>query len=161
MTSTAERDRFAGRLLVAVRDEVAAHERIRRLLDRQEASVTSPSSDEFRAATEALESELGRTPHRVAKRDRALRDLGGHFGVASSALTLGSLCERLGDGAEALRVERERLATAVVETQKRTRRVSALVRMHRAVTRELLQVILGTSETGDVHSGGTLIDAEV
>lgn len=160
-TGTEARRRQAGRLLASLRDEVAAQERIAALLERQEQTVVSPSSDLFREATEALEAELGRAPHRATKRERVLRDLAELFGVARSALTITSLVERLGPAGDALRVERGRLESTVLEVQRRTRRVNALVRMHREVTRDLLQVVLGTEEGGDVHAGGTLIDAEV
>ena len=161
MTTTLERQRYTGRLLAAVREEVAAHGRIAELLALQEAAVVAPGSDAFRAATEKLEGELARAPHRTAKREKTIADLGAHFGVAPGALTLTSLAERLGEAGGALAAERDRLQAAALETRRRTRRVNALVRMHREVTAELLQVVLGTDGEEDVRSGGTLIDAEV
>ena len=158
-------EKLTGRLVAALREETVAHERIAELLIRQEESVRAPKA--LREATLALEAELARTPHRTGKRDRALDDLARHLGIARSAMTLGSLCERLATGGDAprdcaatLRVERERLRAAVQVTQKRTRRVNALVRMHREVAAELLSVVLGQQPGEDVHAGGTLIDAE-
>lgn len=162
-TQDAEIRRLTNRLVAVVRDEVAAHERLDALLERQEATVTAPSSDAFRTATEAIEAELARAPHRASKRNAVLESLGNALGVAAGALTLTSLCERLGDDAAALRPERDRLEEVANRTRKRTRKIAALVRMHREVTRELLQAVLGDGgESGaDVLSGGTLIDAEV
>lgn len=158
-------DKLTGRLVAALREEIVAHERIAELLSLQEESVRDPES--LREVTLKLDVELSRTPHRTSKRDRALEDLARHLGIAKRAMTLGSLCERLSVAdasangrTAALRVERERLREAVLLTQKRTRRVNALVRLHREVAAELLSVVLGTESGEDVHAGGTLIDAE-
>ena len=160
LTEGAKRQR--GRLVAVVRDEIAAHERLDALLAKQEASVARPSSDAFREATLAIEAELARAPHRTQKRESALKAIGAALGVAGAALTLTSLAERFGGG-DALRDERDRLQSIALQTQARTRKVAALVRVHREVTRELLQSALGDEDEprGDVLSGGTLIDAEV
>ncbi|MEE2939855.1 MAG: hypothetical protein VX460_05675 [Planctomycetota bacterium] len=153
--------RHANRVVAIMREEVGAHRRLHELLGRQEASVTAPGSEEFRDATIALEAELARAPHRVSKRTQALADLAEALGVARGALPLGSAAERLGDDGAALALCREELSACTEETRARTLRVSALVRLHRDVTRELLQVVLGAPEGDDVLDGGTLIDAEV
>ena len=155
--------RQLGRLVAVVRDELAAHERLAALLAQQEASVARPRSDAFREATLAIEAELARAPHRTQKRETALKAIGAELGVAGAALTLTSLAERFGAGGDALRDERDRLQSIALRTQARTRKVAALVRVHREVTRELLQSALGDEDEprGDVLSGGTLIDAEV
>lgn len=156
--------RMAGRLVAVLRDEVAAQERILELLERQESQVVAPSSEGFSAATEALEAELQRAPHRAQKRGKALSGLASAFGVSAQAMTLTSLVERLGAApqAAAIAAERDRLAENAAHIQRRVRRVGALVRMHREVTRDLVQLILGSGEDGeDVRQGGTLIDAEV
>ena len=153
--------RHANRVVAIMREEIAAHGRLHELLGRQEASVTAPGSEEFRDATIGLEAELARAPHRVSKRTQALADPAAALGVARGALTLSSAAERLGDDGAALALCRDELAACTEETRKRTLRVSALVRLHREVTRELLQVVLGAPEGDDVLDGGTLIDAEV
>ena len=153
--------RYAGRLLAAVREETAAHGRIVELLARQEEHVTRPGTEEFRSATEALEAELARVPHRAKKRRQIMKDLAGAFGVSSKAMTLGSAAERLGERGAPLAAARDELQAVALETRRRTLRVSALVRMHREVTRDLLQVVLGGDDNHDVTEGGTLIDAEV
>ncbi len=153
--------RYAGRLLAAVRDETAAHLRLIDLLRSQEANVTRPGNDAFRAATDGLQAELARVPHRAKKRAQILKDLAGVFGVSVKALTIGSAVERLGDRGVALGAARTELQAAAIETRRLTLRVGALVRMHREVTRDLLQVVLGGDEQHDVAGGGTLIDAEI
>lgn len=155
--------RQVNRLVVVVREEIAAHERLDGLLAQQEAAVTNPSSDAFREATLAIESELARAPHRATKRSTVLKALAGEFGVAAHALTLTSICERLGLESGTLAAERDRLEEVASRTQRRTKKVAALVRAHREVTRELLQAILGSDDGAgaDVLGGGTLIDAEV
>ena len=154
-------DKHVNRLVAVAREEVASQERIAALLERQEASVRRPGDEEFQAATAALETELAGAPQRASRRDRALRDLAAELRVAPSALTIGSVVERLGDRGAALAIERDRLRDAAREVQRRNRRVATLVRLHRQVTKELIQVVLGPSDGGDVHSGGSLIDAEV
>ncbi len=149
------------RLIAAVREDIAAHERILEILAEQEASVRRPADERFQEATAALERELSRVPQRKIRRDRVLKGLAEHFGVASTALTIGSIVERLGDENSALARDRERLRELAIEVKRCNRRVATLVRLHRQVTRELIQVVLGPSDGSDVHAGGSLIDAEV
>jgi len=153
------------RLLAAVREDIAAHERILGILVEQEASVRRPADERFQEATAALERELSRVPQRKIRRERALKGLAERFGVAASALTIGSIVDRLrkrlGDEDSALARDRERLRELAIEVKRCNRRVATLVRLHRQVTRELIQVVLGPSDGSDVHAGGSLIDAEV
>lgn len=155
--------RSVNRLIAVVRDEIAAHERLDALLQRQQDAVTTPSSEAFQAATVDLEAELSRAPHRARRRAEAFALVGDALGVPASALTLSSICERLGDAAGPLAADRDALESAATSTRRRARRVTALVRMHREVTRDLLRVVLGAGDApgGDVLAGGTLIDAEV
>ena len=60
-----------------------------------------------------------------------------------------------------LAAERAQLIEVSTEVGRRNRRMATLVRLHRQVTRELIQVVLGPEDGGDVHAGGSLIDAEV
>ena len=153
--------RLCNRLLVSVREDVAAHERVLALLEQQEATITRPSDSQFSEATDALEQELERLPFRKGQRDRTLKQLGVAFGVEPSALTLGSIAERLGAAGAPLAIERVRLREAISKVQKVNRRVAALIRMHREVTREILDVVLGDGSGQTPLEGGTLIDAEV
>lgn len=158
---SAEVRKLGNRLLVAVREDVAAHQRVLVLLQRQEATVTRPADPPFREATEALEQELERLPFRKGQRDRTLKEMGRAFGVEASALTLGSVAERLGDAGRPLELERLRLREAILDVQSVNRRVAALIRMHRDVTREILYSVLGDGSGTSPLDGGTLIDAEV
>lgn len=153
-------ERGVNRLLAAIREDVAAHGRIVELLEGQENAVASRMDGGFREATEALERELSRAPLRAERRTRAFGALADALGVSRGALTLTSAVERLGEAGDALARERDRLRDAAGEVKRRNLRVAALVRMHREVTRDLLQLVLGTEEAS-VHDGGTLIDAEV
>lgn len=154
--------RITNRLLVSVREDVAAHVRVKELLGAQETTVTRPSDPAFRDATEALEKELERLPFRSAQRDRHLKDLGAALGVQATTLTLASAAERLGSELGApLLIERQRLIEVVDEVSQANRRVAALIRVHREVTREILNVVLGDGSGSEVREGGTLIDAEV
>ena len=141
--------KLSNRLLVTIRDDVAAHDRVATRLRAQEASVVRPSDPVFREATSALESELERLPFRTNQRERIIRDLGKEFAIEPSTLTLRSIAER------------ERLRTSVKEVQRLNRRVAALIRMHRDVTREILNSVLGDGSGRNLLDGGTLIDAEV
>lgn len=153
--------RYAGRLLAAVRDETAAHGRLIGFLSQQEEFVTRPGTEEFRTATDGLQAELARVPHRAKKRAQIMKDLAAVFEVSPKAMTLGTAAERLGPRGAALEAAAQELKAVAVETRRRTLRVSALVRMHREVTRDLLQLVLGGDENRDVAGGGTLIDAEI
>lgn len=153
--------RYAGRLLAAVRDETAAHGRLIGFLTQQEDFVTRPGTEEFRVATDGLQTELARVPHRAKKRAQIMKDLAAVFEVSPKAMTLGTAAERLGPRGAALDAAAAELQAVAIETRRRTLRVSALVRMHREVTRDLLQLVLGGEDNRDVAAGGTLIDAEV
>ena len=159
--ATGQARKLSNRLLVAIRDDVAAHDRVGALLRAQEASVVRPADPAFRSATESLESELERLPFRTSQRDRIIRDLGAEFGIEPSTLTLRSIAERLGSGGQPLLIEGARLRASVKEVQRLNRRVAALVRMHREVTREILNTVLGDGSGREILDGGTLIDAEV
>ncbi len=156
----AELERRMNRLLAALREDVAAQQRIVEFLTRQERAVAAPSEDSFGAATTSLERELARSPFRAEKRNRSLRSMAEGLGVPASAMTLTSAAERMGDAGAPLLVERDRLRAVAGEVRRRNLRVAALVRMHRDVTRDLLQIVLG-KDGANVHEGGTLIDAEV
>ncbi|MFT6107180.1 MAG: hypothetical protein ACJA2W_000083 [Planctomycetota bacterium] len=153
--------KLSNRLLVTIRDDVAAHDRVATRLRAQEASVVRPSDPVFREATSALESELERLPFRTNQRERIIRDLGKEFAIEPSTLTLRSIAERLGPAGRPLLAEGERLRTSVKEVQRLNRRVAALIRMHRDVTREILNSVLGDGSGRNLLDGGTLIDAEV
>ena len=153
--------KLSNRLLVAIREDVAAHQRVATLLSQQERAVVRPGDTEFREATEKIEQELERLPFRKLQRDRVLRDLGASFGISPSLLTLSSVAERLGAAGKPLLNERDRLRVVIAEVQRLNRRVAALVRMHREVTREILNAVLGDGSGREILDGGTLIDAEV
>ena len=161
MTDTAHTLKYANRLLAALREDVASHERILALLAEQEGLIRTPGDERFEAATRALEKEVRRAPQRKARREGAMLARASAFGVSPSALTLTSVAERLGENGEAVRREATRLRERAEEGDVRNRRGATLVRVHRDVTRELIQVVLGPDDGGDVHEGGCLIDAEV
>ncbi|QDV09972.1 FlgN protein [Planctomycetes bacterium Poly30] len=153
--------KLSNRLLVAVRDDVAAHGRVVEILRTQEASIVRPADAAFRQATESLEGELERIPFRKTQRDRIFRDLGVEFGIEPTALTIRSVAERLGAAGAPLLAEGERLREVATEVQRLNRRVAALVRMHREVTREILNTVLADGSGRAPLDGGTLIDAQV
>jgi hypothetical protein len=147
--------------VIAIREENASHRQMLALLKIQEGSIRRPSSEAFKAATEELEVELKRNAQRRARRERAVVALAGELGVAPSAATVGSLVERLGPDGALLSEERAQLIELSREVGDLNRRMATLVRLHRQVTRDLIQVVLGAEDGGDVHAGGSLIDAEV
>lgn len=159
--SAATGTNLVNRLIVAIRDEVACQENIVALLAAQEESIREPASEPFQAATLGLEVELRRSAQRTARREHALAALAADLGVTPGAATVGSLVERLGADGALLAEERARLLEVSSEVRRRNRRMATLVRLHRQVTRELIQVVLGPEDGGDVHDGGSLIDAEV
>lgn len=159
--STSTGTNRVNRLVIAIREEVASHEKIVELLTVQEGSIRNPAGEAFQAATLELEVELKRSAGRTARRERALAELAAELGVAPGVATIGSMVERLGADGELLAAERARLIDVGADVRRRNRRMATLVRLHRQVTRELIQVVLGPEDGGDVHEGGSLIDAEV
>lgn len=159
--STSTGTNRVNRLVIAIREEVASHEKIVELLTVQEGSIRNPAGEAFQAATLELEVELKRSAGRTARRERALAELAAELGVAPGVATIGSMVERLGADGELLAAERARLIEVGADVRRRNRRMATLVRLHRQVTRELIQVVLGPEDGGDVHEGGSLIDAEV
>ena len=159
--SVATQSNLVNRLVVAIREEIASHRQVLALLRTQEGAIRQPAGDSFRGATRDLEVELKRCAQRSSLRERAVVALATEFGVASSAATGGSLAERLGSDGDLLRAERSALIEVAKEVGQQNRRMATLVRLHRQVTRELIQVVLGPEDGGDVHAGGSLIDAEV
>lgn len=159
--SAGTQSNLVNRLVIAIREEVATQRRILELLNAQEGSIRQPAGPAFKTATEELEVQLKRSSQRTARRERAVVALAEEFGVAPSAATVGSLVERLGVDGELLAVERAHLIEVSGEIGRLNRRMATLVRLHRQVTRELIQVVLGPEDGGDVHAGGSLIDAEV
>ena len=98
--STSTGTNRVNRLVIAIREEVASHEKIVELLTVHEGSIRNPAGEAFQAATLELEVELKRSAGRTARRERALAELAAELGVAPGVATIGSMVERLGaDGA--------------------------------------------------------------
>jgi len=89
-----------------------------------------------------------------------LKGRGRRLGGEAVTLALRSAAERLGAAGQPLLVERERLVEVAERVQKANKRVAALVRLHREVTREILNTVLGDGSGAEPFDGGTLIDAE-
>ena len=94
--STSTGTNRVNRLVIAIREEVASHEKIVELLTVQEGSIRNPAGEAFQAATLELEVELKRSAGRTARRERALAELAAELGVAPGVATIGSMVERLG-----------------------------------------------------------------
>ena len=100
--STSTGTNRVNRLVIAIREEVASHEKIVELLTVQEGSIRNPAGEAFQAATLELEVELKRSAGRTARRERALAELAAELGVAPGVATIGSMVERLGADGEDL-----------------------------------------------------------
>lgn len=142
------------------REERAAQEEAVLVLRDQERAVRARDLDALEAASRRLE-ELGRRGAlRARRRDRRLADLARIWSVPASALTLGSVAERLGsDGAELAEL-RGALRQGAAELLRVTRRVGALVAAFRRVAGEVVELLLTDEDGTPLHAGGGLVDAE-
>jgi len=149
------------RLEAVMREEVSGQRRILALLREQESAVIARGPERLVEITTSLEEELSSAASRRLRREPIVRALAKLFGVAVSALTLGSLCQRLGADAAKLQSLREELRDVTARVVRQNRRVAALVGLHRRVNQEVLELVLADEDSNPLRQTGALVDAEV
>lgn len=147
-------------LVAGVREEILAGERTLELLECQQHAVIARDHAGLSAATRSLAEHLATAPQRSARRERVLARLGAAWGVPASVLTLSSVAERAGAGAEPLLAERSELRRVTAEVVRENKKTAALLLLHRRVVREVLDLFLTDEDGKPVEGEGTLVDAE-
>ena len=94
------------------------------------------------------------------QRTKLIEELGRHWGVAASALTLGGVVRRSGPDGRRLGQLREELRLAIANVMKRQRRMATLIGMHSRINADVMQIMLGCDSHKEVHQGGSLVNAE-
>lgn len=148
-----------------LREELASQRRLGALLEEQRRAVVARTPDALEDVTGRLEQELASAAARRQRRDELLRRVARTLGVAPSALTLGSLVERLGADGARLGELRLELRGAAADVVRANRQVAAAVALHRRLNQEVIELCFaetgGASTTSPLSGAGTLIDAEV
>ena len=103
------------RLEAVLREELAGQRRMLDAVARQGEAVAARTPEGLEHATRELEGELDRGAARRQRVDTVMRRIASALSVAPSALTLGSLVERLGESGAKLRELREELRLAAHE----------------------------------------------
>ena len=152
-----ERNRLEGLL----RREASGQASLLELLRRQEAAVIGRTPETLAEVTERIEQELASAAARRLEREPVMQKLAVLLGVAPSALTLGSLIERLGVDGERLQPLREELRNTASKVVRQNRRVAALVGLHRRLNQEVLEHLLAQDDANPFERSGALVDAEV
>lgn len=147
-------------LLDWAREELAAQRRVLGILELQEAAVHAQDAAATAQSTAELELALEAAPRRSARRARLFHALAERWGVAFQVLSLTSIAERHGPGAEPLLELRDQLEAVATEVAQRNRRVGALIGVHRRVTRDVIRIVLGDEHGDPLGTEGTLVDAQ-
>ena len=152
-----ERNRLEG----VLRRELNGQAALLELLRRQETAVIGRTPEALTEITERIEQELSSAAARRLEREPIMHKLALLLGVVPSALTLGSLIERLGADGERLQPLREDLRTVTSKVVRQNRRVAALVGLHRRLNQEVLEHLLAQDDSNPLERSGALVDAEV
>ncbi len=149
------------RLEALLREDLASQRSMLALLRRQEAAVVARTPEDLVAVTSEIEVEVSSSAARRMRREPVVRRIAELLRVAPSALSLGSLAERLGaDGARLLTL-RDELREATTRVVRQNRRVAALVGLHRRINQEVLELVLADEDSNPMQRAGALVDAEV
>lgn len=143
-----------------IQEELLARRRMLALLERQESAVKTAKGDELDECVRAIEKELDGQARRDEKRARIFAELGAAWSVDPSALTLSSIGERAGPGAERMLALRDELLASGAELARRNRRVSALLNAHHRVIGELLGALVAIRGGDASAKSGGLVNAE-
>lgn len=147
------------RLTACVREDADAQRRLLELMESQEQAILERRPERLEQANAELEAELLRVEPRSRLRDAVLHAFAAHWNVPGSAITLASVAERFGPGAETLLRLRGELRVLAADVKRASRRLAALIHMHRQIARDVIGLLL-TDENGNPLEGeGTLIDA--
>ena len=152
------------RLEAQARADLDAQARVQSALGVLADAVRTGKPAEVGAATASLKLEIDAGRSLTTRRTAVLQACAEHFGVPASMVTLSSLAERFGPGAERLRELRAELRAAAAAVVRAQRRVAASIRCQRRVIGDVLGVLLANGGKGGIDpfaEQGTLVDAKV
>lgn len=147
------------RLTACVRDDAAAQRRVLKLMEGQEQAILERQPARIERANAELEAELERVEPRNRLRGEVLDALAAHWGVPRGAVTLASVAERFGPGSEPLLQLRGELRLLAADVTRASRRLAALITMHRQIARDVIGLLLTDENGNPLEREGTLIDA--
>ncbi len=147
-------------LVAYVQEETGARKRTLAIVERQEQAIVACDAQALSDATLELERELETQVERTKRRQRIFAAFAQLWHVPADALTLSSIAERAGNGAQALLTLRNELRAATAELARKNRRLAALATLHRRVVRDLIGLLAGDERITPLAAAGTLVDAE-
>lgn len=144
-----------------VQDEIGARQRMLDIVGRQEAAVLHGQAGDLEQATRELQLELAAQVHRSSRRQKILAGFGALWHVDPAVLSLSSIAQRVGPGAERLLALRHELRDATAAVAKRNRRLAALTTLYRRVLGDVIETLVSGDATAPLANTGTLVNAEV
>lgn len=143
-----------------LQEELGARHALADMLEAQGQALLEGDIDRVEACTFAVQESAQAAASRGLRRSALMDALAESFGVASGSLTVGSICERLGQEAERagkLRAELLEMTRAELEQVKRN---AALARAQGQATTEILKIVLGSDDGSDpTERSGGLVNA--
>ena len=140
-------------------DEVAGKERLVARLEEQERALGSGDSVAITEVTRRVAIEVEADVDRARRREILFARLGAHWGVAPSALTLGSIAERAGGNGDRIAELRTRVRELASEVLRRNRRITRIVHVHQSIVQETLTALVGSHDP--LAETGALFDARM
>lgn len=145
------------------REELDLQKSTLQVLQEQQHALFHGDLAAMRASQERIDVRLADTAARASRRHDLVRRLAAHFGVDPSALTLLSICARLGEHGKGLATIAGELRETAQAVARATRRLGALARMHARLNDDFLATVLADRgvDRKDMARCGALIDARV
>ena len=143
-----------------VQEEIGAQSRTIALLESQELAVGESDHAKLRKANLAIDAELRSATERTRRRALLLEGFGKLWKLDPSTLSLSSLIERVGNGAERLQRQRGELRDVTALVARKARRIGSAARAHQRLTVEILETVLEDAEGAGLEAGGALVNAE-
>lgn len=140
-------------------EEIAGKRKLAELITEQEAALLAHKIDELDRATAAVNVELGRETERSRRRQRIFALLAQHWGVDAAALTLGSICERGGQDADAIARLRDELRDAAALVLRKNRRFARFATAHSRLVQDTLALVLHGDVNALPRDSGAVFDA--
>ncbi len=141
-------------------EELGAQRRLRDALSEQEQAIRHVDTQALSETGKRIEEEIAGGASRERRRARLMTKLGRAWAVDPSALTLASICERAGDGAEDLLRLRGELREEAAQVARHGRRITALARYHGGLLEEVMRVLVGEAGDANEKREGVLVNAK-
>ena len=162
MTNDQQIRSLALRLAAWLQEEASAQLRMETLLAEQERAIQTVDTPALVDLSGRIQKELRAGMDRERRRGVILRGLAQAWGVDGKALTLTSICERLGpETSEARTLQRQRteLRDVAARVSKLGRRIAGIARFHADLFSDLMRTLLGIENDREPEEG-VLLDAK-